>query len=252
MQGSCAALWSKGRVYDLNALIPPGSPWYLWDAADINDTWTIVGGGTGPDGLQHAYLLERQPNFTLTISPVGVYGGAQNSTGTLKLDIPAAPGGYTIQVGSSLPVVAAPSVTDVTVPEGATSASFAINTSLVNGSRLVTIFAESTDAATSATLTVKPLLTAVSLSPTTAVGGVTSPVGTVKLGCPAPAGGVTVVLGSTNSLVAAPTTGSVFIPEASMSGTFAVTTQKVTANKTVGITASFAGRTLKATLTVTP
>lgn len=251
-QSSCAALWSKGRVYELNTLIPPGALWQLWEANGINDSWSIVGSGTGPDGLQHAYLLERQPSFTLTLSPGSVFGGAQTAAGTLKLDIPAGPGGFTVQVASSLPGVAVPAVTDVTILEGATSAAFAINSSLVSRATLVTMFAETPDSATYAVLTVKPLLTSVSLSPTTAVGGVTSPVGTVKLGCPAPAGGVTVTLGSTNTLVAAPAASSVFIPAGATTGAFAVVTQKVLANKTVAITASFAGRTLRANLTVTP
>lgn len=46
--GACstrAALWENGRVYDLNALIPPNSGWLLAKGVHINDQGLIVGEG---------------------------------------------------------------------------------------------------------------------------------------------------------------------------------------------------------------
>jgi len=38
-----AALWQKGKIVDLNTLIPAGSPLYLLSANDINDEGVITG-----------------------------------------------------------------------------------------------------------------------------------------------------------------------------------------------------------------
>jgi probable HAF family extracellular repeat protein len=40
---------------DLNAMIPPGSPWYRLNASSINDSGQIVGFGT-INGETHAFL----------------------------------------------------------------------------------------------------------------------------------------------------------------------------------------------------
>lgn len=42
---SIGLLYSKGRTYDLNALIPPNSGWQIVDAAGINDQGEILGDG---------------------------------------------------------------------------------------------------------------------------------------------------------------------------------------------------------------
>lgn len=51
-----ACLWSGGKLYDLNALIPKNSGWVLARAAAINDGGDIVGTGT-LHGEEHAFLL---------------------------------------------------------------------------------------------------------------------------------------------------------------------------------------------------
>jgi probable HAF family extracellular repeat protein len=50
-----ALLWRNDVMYDLNALIPAGSPWYLQSAASINDAGEIVGWGS-INGKVHAFL----------------------------------------------------------------------------------------------------------------------------------------------------------------------------------------------------
>jgi len=93
-------------------------------------------------------------------------------------------------------------------------------------------------------------LSAVSVSPTSVVGGSTAQ-GTVTLTGGAPSGGALVSLSSANpSVVAVP--ASVTVAAGASSVTFGVTTSSVAANTSVSITATYAGVSRTTTLTVTP
>jgi hypothetical protein len=52
-----AALFERGKAYDLNALIPPGSGWILTRAAAISDRGVIVGTGV-LNGVQRGFVLK--------------------------------------------------------------------------------------------------------------------------------------------------------------------------------------------------
>lgn len=52
-----AFLWEDGSIFDLNALIPPGSPLYLEQVETINDRGEIAGTGVDASGNGHAFLL---------------------------------------------------------------------------------------------------------------------------------------------------------------------------------------------------
>ena len=54
---SRAFLWEDGAIFDLNALISPGSPLYLVHPQNINDQGEIAGFGVDADGNTHAFLL---------------------------------------------------------------------------------------------------------------------------------------------------------------------------------------------------
>jgi hypothetical protein len=93
---------------------------------------------------------------SLTLSPSSVTGG-NSSTGTVRLSGPAPVGGAQIMLSSSDPGTASvPS--SVTVPAGATSATFTVNTSIVLSSTSVTISALYGGNTRTATLTVSPVL----------------------------------------------------------------------------------------------
>jgi hypothetical protein len=93
-------------------------------------------------------------------------------------------------------------------------------------------------------------LSAVSVSPTSVVGG--SPAqGTVTLTGGAPSGGALVSLSSANPSVAA-VPASVTVASGASSVTFGVTTSAVSANTSVSITATYNGVSRTTTLTVTP
>ena len=93
-------------------------------------------------------------------------------------------------------------------------------------------------------------LSAVSVSPTSVVGGTTAQ-GTITLTGGAPSGGAVVTLSSANtSVVSVP--ASVTVPAGASSATFGVNTTAVTTNTSVVITATYAGVSRTTTLTVTP
>lgn len=93
-------------------------------------------------------------------------------------------------------------------------------------------------------------LSAVSVSPTSVVGGTTAK-GTITLTSGAPSGGALVSLSSANPSVAA-VPSSVTVAAGASSVTFNITTSAVTANTSVGITATYNGVSRTTTLTVTP
>ena len=93
-------------------------------------------------------------------------------------------------------------------------------------------------------------LSAVSVSPTSVVGG-NAAQGTITLTAGAPSGGAAVSLGSANSSVAA-VPASVTVAAGASTVNFGVTTSTVTANTSVIITATYAGTSRTTTLTVTP
>jgi len=66
---------------------------------------------------------------SLTLSPTSVIGGLQSSTGTVTLSGPAPAGGAQVALASNNGAASVPS--SVTIPAGATSATFPVNTSLV-------------------------------------------------------------------------------------------------------------------------
>ena len=102
------------------------------------------------------------------------------------------------------------------------------------------------------TLTVNPPLAAalssVTLNPAAVIGG-TSAIGTVTLTAAAPAGGATVALASSNTTLAK-VPASVVIPAGSTSANFTITTFSTRKTATVTITATYAGVSKAAALTV--
>jgi hypothetical protein len=187
----------------------------------------------------------------LTVSPTSVVGGSP-ATGTVTLGSAAPATGVSINLGSSLPL-AARVPASVTVPGGATSASFTVTTFPAD-TTTVQLSAALDSAFQSAALGVHPpapapALTAVSVNQASVAGG-TSTRGTVTLSAVAPSGGVVVSLSSDSSAATVP--GSVNVPGGATSATFTITTSAVSASTAVTITGSLGGASRTATLTVTP
>jgi LmbE family N-acetylglucosaminyl deacetylase len=185
---------------------------------------------------------------TLVLSPATVAGGT-SSQGTVTLTGAAGPQGTLVQLAttdSSLTNVPA----SVTVPAGATSASFAIATASVTTPSTATLTATAGSSSASALLTVNPLaLSGLALAPGTVAGGVSSQ-GTVTLNGVAPAGGATVMLASNNTSVTVP--ASVTVSAGTTSATFTAFTSPVSAAVAAVVTATYGASSFQATLQVTP
>src|SRR5215470_2767767 len=143
------------------------------------------------DGISQGVGLVVNPLLgSLTLNPSVLIGGAP-CTGTVTLTSAAPAGGAVVTLTSGNTNVATVPAA-VTVPAGATSASFAVTTNIVTAVTQVNITATSVGASRIVTLTLNPALVGVTVNPATVTGGNGS-TGTVTLGSAAPAGGAVVV-----------------------------------------------------------
>jgi LmbE family N-acetylglucosaminyl deacetylase len=183
----------------------------------------------------------------LNVSPASVMGGSP-ATGTVTLNAPAPAGGAQVALSSDSGAASVPS--SVTVPAGATSASFSFGTSAVANNTAVTLSASYGGATRIASLTVlHAVLTSLTLNPTSVIGLLGSSTATVTLNGPAPAGGAVVTLSDNSGACSTP--GSVTIPANATSATFTVRTSLVLITTTCTITATYKGTSRSANLQVT-
>ena len=254
-----ALAWSgtANSVIDLNQYLPAGYTQAV--ATGIDGTGNIVGFAynepqSGTDTAEPppgaiAVLFAPGPapaaqltSMTLDSSNVAP-GTVVNGTATLASAAPA--GGISLTFLSTNPAIAATPFA-VTIPEGATSASFSLP---ITGATLMAptgfrIYATDGTVSKFAALTVTPVvnLSTVGVNP---VEGGFSTIGTVTLSIPAQTGGAVVTLTSSNpALVTVPAT--VTLPQYYTSVGFTATTAAVSAATSVPVTASFNGVTVTA------
>jgi len=185
--------------------------------------------------------------LSLALNPTSVTGG-QSSTGTVTLGSPAPGNGAVVSLTRSDAAATVPS--SVTVPAGATSATFTVTTSAVPASIQVTLFASWGGRTRTASITVlPPTLSSLTLSPTSVAGGLESSTGTVTLNGPAPAGSASVALSSSNTAAARAPSG-VIVPAGATRAAFRVNTSIVLFSTTVTISALYNGTTQGANLRV--
>jgi acetyl esterase/lipase len=187
--------------------------------------------------------------LSLGLAPTSVTGGV-NATGTVTLSGAAPAGGAVVSL-SSADTAAATVPASVTVPAGATSATFTITSKPVAATASASISASYRGVARSASLTVQaPVLSGLTLTPSSVAGGCGTSTGKVTLSGKAPAGGLVVAL--TNANPAATVPASVTVAAGANSATFPIPTATVAANQSGAVTASFGGVSKSATLTVRP
>ena len=186
---------------------------------------------------------------SITASPSTVIGGT-SSTGTVTLTGVAPANGASVSLSSASSAVTMPG--SVTVAQGASSATFTITTSAVATQTLTSLSATYSGVTTTTTLTVNPpapaALGALTVSPTSVAGG-KSATGTVSLTAPAPAGGALVTLASARPSASVP--ANVLVVGGTSSASFAISTARVMMKTAVKISATYAGATKTATLTLT-
>jgi len=186
---------------------------------------------------------------SITASPNPVVGG-NPSNGSVALTAAAPAGGAVVALSSVNPAASLPA--SVTVPAGASSAAFVINTAVVAISTAGTLSASYGGVTRTTALTVNPApsatLSTLALNPGSVVGG-TSSTGTVTLTQAAPAAGVVVLLSSSKTTLAK-VPASVLVPAGATSANFTVTTVATRKNASATISASHGGVTRTATLSV--
>jgi hypothetical protein len=167
----------------------------------------------------------------VSVDPTSVVGLA-SATGTVTLSGPAPAGGAEVFVThASLALSEGLLGEVVTVPAGATSATFTVDTYKVSVPMVASIRGTFGGVTQTAVLTVNPTaaptLSALSINPASVVGG-NSATGTVTLSAAAPAGGVVVTLSDNSAAVTVP--ASVTVPAGATSANFTITTTSVTAS----------------------
>jgi hypothetical protein len=191
------------------------------------------------------------PLTSISTTPETVIAG-QSATGTVRLGGPAPAVGVAVNLSSSQPGIA--HVPDsVTIPGGATSATFPITT-FPTFTASVAIHAQMDTGFLGTSITVQqapsgPSLSTVSVNPTSVVGGNAS-TGTLTLSAAAPSGGAVISLSENSTATTVPS--SVTVPAGATSVTFTVSTSAVSATATSTITATFAGASRTVSLTVNP
>jgi uncharacterized repeat protein (TIGR03803 family) len=208
----------------------------------------------GPGG--YGTLFEVQPvSTTLSVTSVTVNAttvpGGTTAQGTVTISAPAPVGGMVVTLGSNNSYVTPQG--PVTIPAGATSATFPISTQAVPDNTPVAISARLGASTQQATLTVAPPTTVavamVYLDLNGVVGGQSS-TGTVLLNRVALAGGTVVALSSASVNVHVP--AGVTVPAGAMTATFPITTQPVTITEDDMITASVGASSIQAGILVSP
>ena len=190
----------------------------------------------------------------LSVNSAFVVGGAKTVSATVTVGDPAPAGGALIALAGSDPAVFFPAGSTVTIPTGATSATFDISTSAVAAPNLVTISASWNGVNQSAGFNVIPPFSVSSLKLANPslfglFGGLNATSATVTLSGPAADGTLVNLTSSNPALVAVP--ASVAIAPGATSATFVASVRTtVPVNTPVTISASFQGVTAKDILTV--
>lgn len=217
----------------------PGTSPYVIMAAPING-----GGGSGPgDGGLN------RPTAAVSVEPIVVQAGA-TVTGSVTLsDAPKRDTTFMLSA-SDTGAISVPA--SVTVPGGATSATFPLTAGGVSSDEFVSVNARAAGyLGFSGTVVVvqPPVLASLTLSSSSVTGG-TSVTGTVVLsGANAGCQALTVDLSSTNP-AAATTPAGVTIAAGAGSATFTVATSAVTSDEEATITGELSGVTQSANLTI--
>ncbi len=185
---------------------------------------------------------------SVTLSSSSVVGGCNVTiTGTVTLASAAGSSGAVVTLTSSA-TSAATVATSVTVPAGAKTATFTVTHLVVSASTSTTITSASNSTSKTATLSVTPFtITALSLSPSTLVGGASS-TATVTLNAVPKSSAITVTLSSASTSASVP--ASITVAAGSSTGTLTVTTKAVTTTTTATITGKVGSSSTTATLTI--
>ena len=241
---------SSSATVPASVTIPTGakSVTFAIQSTEVSTTQTVAILATYNGSTQSAILTLKPYTVTaLSLSPSSVPGG-QASVGTVTISPVAGGTGATVSLTSNSSDATVPAT--VVVLAGSSTATFNINTIPVAVTESLTIKAIIGNTQIPATLTITaPTVSAVSLAPSTVVGGNQS-TGTVTLSGVAPSSGI--VIGLTSTSVNAVVPASVTVAGGSSTATFTINTTAVTATTLASISANVGTSTQSANLTIQP
>lgn len=183
---------------------------------------------------------------SVVLSSVTVVGGA-SVTATINLTAAAPAGGATITLASNTSTATVPA--SLVIAAGSLSGSFTITTTASAATSVITASYVGASTTASLTTTVVTVSTLQSLFLSTNVAAAGGPVqGTVTLTNPAPSGGMSIALTSSTTAVNVP--ASIVVPFNNTTWSFPVDVAALPVAPAATITASAAGVTKTATLTI--
>lgn len=233
-------------------MIPPGASYGSFNIGTMPvtaSTSIAISASVGGPPVSANLTVIPAALSSLSLSPVTIAGGSTTSSNSLTLTGNAPAGGVAVNLASSDPAAAVP--VSVTVPEGSKTVRFSISTVSVLANASATITASLAGVSKSAALTITPVaLSLVSLVPVTIAGGNSTSSNAIYLTGPAPAGGLVVSLSSSDPAARVP--ASITIPAGSNFVKLIINTAPVVSNVSATITASLAGISKSAVLTITP
>lgn len=234
-----------------NVVVPAGASSANFNIATSpvgTNTFVTISGALGGANRSAVLNLLSGTLASISLTSTTAIGGV-SVTGTVALTEAAPAGGALIGLTSNIAAATVPA--SVTVPAGATTATFTILTSPVALLARATIAASYNLTTLNTILVVQPpIIASLALTPSTIQGG--NPVtGTITLIGVAPTGGTVVTVSSSNAGVAQ-VPANVVVPEGTSTVTFTVTTVVVSSSKTLTIRGATGGVSITSTLTVTP
>jgi len=196
-----------------------------------------------------SFTISSAPPVPVSVTPDKnpLYSGDTTFV-AVQLTAAVGPGGATINLNSSNPGVL-PVPATVTMPGNTAWMHFQVQAGQVTAPTPVTLTATLNANSAAAQFTVQPpSLKSLTISPSSISGGA-QPQGIVMLNGQAPAGGAVVTLTSNSPSVNPP--ASVVVAAGDFSTSFPITTSSVTANTAATVTASYAGASAQAQVTLT-
>jgi outer membrane protein assembly factor BamB len=180
---------------------------------------TITGTDQNSTKSSTLTLLQYTGIASVAMSP-NVMTSSDSSTGTVTLLYAAPSQGWTVNLSTTSSSDTVPA--SITIPSGATSATFTLTSATSRTSYKDTVTASDVQTTGSTVITVyAEYITGLSVNPATVKGG-TSATGSITLFQPAPSSGWTVNLSSSNSAATVPAT--VTVPSGATTATFTIAT----------------------------
>ncbi|HEX8410545.1 MAG TPA: DUF6531 domain-containing protein, partial [Thermoanaerobaculia bacterium] len=214
----------------------------------IRRTVARISATVGGEERETALTILPPSLLSITFTPASLTGSS-STTGMVTFNGRAPEGGLSVALSTLRDLLSVPPV--VSVAAGERTATFTATAVPVEAEAAVAVTASAGESSITANVTILPPdLTHLSVAPATIIGGDTA-TATVTINAPAAAEEARVQLSTSDSAIAA-SPAHVFVPSGTTEGTARITTAPVPAPTPIVVSASRAGITRSATVTIEP